>query len=136
MATKDPENSRKGSAMSLSSRAAGMAAAVILAVAMPSTVFAGSYAPLDCTKAASPAETAICRSYTLGQAEARMATLFQVVTSLVAMGERGTIADAQRQWIARRNACGADGACLAGAYRDRIAALSAALDAIAARGPF
>lgn len=97
---------------------------------------AAGYAPIDCGKAASPAERAICRSYPLDQAEARMATLFGVVTSLVAMGQRGDIGDAQRQWLKQRDACGGDTACLAHAYQSRIDALSAALDTIASHGPF
>ena len=105
-----------------------------LAVSSPAR--AADYAPLDCGKASSPAERAICRSYPLGQAEARMATLFGVVTSLVAMGQRGDIGDAQRQWLKQRDTCGGDTACLARAYQSRIDALSATLDTIASRVPF
>jgi uncharacterized protein len=105
-----------------------------LAVSAPA--HAADYAPLDCGRASAPAERAICRSYPLGQAEARMATLFGVVTSLVAMGQRGDIGDAQRQWLKQRDACGGDTACLARAYRSRIDALSATFDAIASHGPF
>lgn len=57
---------------------------------------AGEYAPLDCAKAASPAEKAVCGSYALGQAEARMATLYGISMSLVAMGQRGNIGEAQQ----------------------------------------
>jgi uncharacterized protein len=97
---------------------------------------AAGYAPLDCRNAASPAEKAVCRSYSLGQSEARMATLFGIVTALVGMGQRGDIGDQQRQWIKTRDACGADTSCLAEAYKARIQALSAIMDSIAARGPF
>jgi uncharacterized protein len=106
----------------------------LLAASVPAR--AADYAPIDCSKASSPAERAICRSYPLGQAEARMATLFGVVTSLVAMGQRGDIGDAQRKWLKERGACGDDGACIARAYQSRITALSAVLDGIASRGPF
>jgi uncharacterized protein len=106
----------------------------LLAVSVPAR--AADYAPVDCSKASLPAERAICPSYPLGQAEARMATLFGVVTSLVAPGQRGDIGDAQRKWLKERNACGDDNACIARAYQSRITALSAALDAIASRGPF
>jgi uncharacterized protein len=109
--------------------------AATLAAALPARA-ATTYAPLDCAKAASPSETAICQSYPLGQAEARMATLFGIVTALVGMGQRGDIGDQQKQWIRTRDQCGADTGCLARAYRARIAALSAILDQIAARGPF
>jgi uncharacterized protein len=113
---------------------AGAVALSLLAASVPAR--AADYAPVDCSKASLPAERAICRSHPLGQAEARMATLFGVVTSLVAMGQRGDIGDAQRKWLKERNACGDDNACIARAHQSRITALSAALDAIASRGPF
>jgi uncharacterized protein len=112
----------------------GLFALSLLAASVPAR--AADYAPIDCSKASAPAERAICRSYPLGQAEARTATLFGVVMSLVAMGQRGDIGDAQRKWLKERNACGDDGTCLARAYQSRITALSSALDAIASHGPF
>jgi uncharacterized protein len=119
---------------SLRKLAGGLVALSLFAASVPAR--AADYAPIDCAKASSSAERTICRSYSLGQAEARMATLFGVVTSLVAMGQRADIGDAQRTWLKERNACGDDGACIARAYRSRITALSAALDAIASDGPF
>ena len=114
--------------------------ALLLALAAtplaPMAASAAPYAPLDCAKAASPAETAICGSYVLGQAEARMATLYSIATALVAMGQRGTIGDAQHDWIKTRDACGADTACLARAYQERIEALSGVIDDVVSRGPF
>jgi uncharacterized protein len=113
---------------------AGAVVLSLLAASVPAR--AADYAPIDCGKASSGTERAICRSYPLGQAEARMATLFGVVTSLVAMGQRSDIGDAQRKWLKERSACGDDSACIALAYQSRITALSSALDAIASRGPF
>ncbi|MDQ0473330.1 lysozyme inhibitor LprI family protein [Labrys wisconsinensis] len=107
-----------------------------LACTMPLPAMAGDYAPLDCAKAASPAELAICRNYALGQDEARMATLFGIVTGLVAMGQRGDIGEAQRAWLKTREACGGDVACLTQSYRTRIGELQKAMDDIASRGPF
>lgn len=112
----------------------GSVALILLAVSAP--VCAADYAPIDCSKASLTVERAICRSYSLGQAEARMATLFGIATSLVPMGQRGDIGDAQRKWLKERNACGSDNACIAGVYQSRITALASALDAIASRGPF
>jgi uncharacterized protein len=113
---------------------AGAVVLSLLAASAPAR--AVDYAPIDCGKGWSATERVICRSYPLGQAEARMATLFGVVTSLVAMGQRGDIGDAQRRWLKERDACGDDNGCIARAYQSRIAALSSALDAIASRGPF
>jgi uncharacterized protein len=97
---------------------------------------AASYAPLDCAKASTAAETTVCKAYALGQDEARLATLFGVLTSLVAMGQRADLVDTQRRWISVREACGSSAECLSGAYQTRINELSQALDALAKRGPF
>ncbi|MFZ0606446.1 MAG: lysozyme inhibitor LprI family protein [Xanthobacteraceae bacterium] len=97
---------------------------------------AADYAPLDCTQAKTAAEETVCASYALGQAEARMATLYATAASLVAMGQRGDIGDAQRQWLQRRDTCGRDVACLSRAYRNRIGQLNAVIAAIASRGPY
>jgi len=109
--------------------------AILLAFATP-MAFAADYAPLDCARAKTAAEKTVCGNYALGQAEARMATLYGIATSLVAMGQRGDIGDAQRQWLQRRDACGRDVACLKRAYGDRIGQLNAVIAAIASRGPY
>jgi uncharacterized protein len=109
---------------------------VAAAVVLPLPVLAASYAPVDCAKARAAAEIAICRTYSLGQAEARLATLFGIATSLVAMGQRGDISDAQRRWLKVRDGCGGDVSCLTSAYQGRIDELSGLIDGIAARGPF
>jgi len=116
----------------------GLVGAAFVASAPVLSIFAvaADYAPINCAAAASPAETTICKTYALGQDEARMATLYGVATSLVAMGQRGDIADAQRQWLKTREACGGNVACLGSAYRTRIGELSKVIDAIASRGPF
>lgn len=115
-------------------RHAGVVWAAILF--QPSFAHAGDYAPLDCRKASSPAERTICRNYDLGQQEARTATLFAVATSLVAMGQRGDIQDAQRAWLKKRDACGNDVSCLKKAYGARIRDLNGVIEGIASRGPF
>lgn len=94
------------------------------------------YAPIDCAKANAPALRAVCRSYALGQAEARMATLFSIATSLVAMGQRGDLMDTQRQWLMTRDACRSDMACLSNTYKLRIQQLNAVMTDIESRGPF
>jgi uncharacterized protein len=113
----------------------GIAVAAI-AASVSFTASAADYAPIDCTKADSPAQLAICRTYSFGQAEARMATLFGIATSLVGMGQRGDIGEAQQQWLKAREACGGDVACLAESYRKRIAKLATVIDGIASHGPF
>jgi uncharacterized protein len=110
-----------------------------LALALASTPCLGQaapYAPIDCGKASNATETAICGNYALGQDEARVATLYGVLTSLVAMGTRGDMMDAQHNWIGVRDACGADVQCLNRAYQKRIGDLSKEFDALAKHGPF
>jgi uncharacterized protein len=102
----------------------------------PHLGLAASYAPLVCAKASTGADTTICKTYSLGQDEARVATLFEVMTSLVAMGQRGDIIDRQQQWLAAREACGSKVTCLSHAYQLRVDELSQALDALVKRGPF
>lgn len=113
-----------------------MAAIGFYILCNPWPAIAAGYAPLDCTKAKSAAEIAICKSYALGQAEAHMATLYAVSTSLVAMGQRGDIQDAQAAFLKARDACGRDIACLAKAYNERIGQLDKVIAAIASRGPY
>jgi uncharacterized protein len=93
-------------------------------------------ASFDCGKAATADEHAICRSCALQQRDVEMATLYGVVTHLVAMGQRGVIQDQQSAWLARRHGCGSNETCLLHAYRDRIAVLRQALQRIYRRGPF
>jgi uncharacterized protein len=113
----------------------GLFASIAL-LAMSAVAHAGDYAPIDCNRASTPAERTICRNYALGQQEARMATLFEVTTSLVAMGQRGNIQDGQRDWLKKRDACGDDVGCLTRAYDTRIRELNDVMAAIASRGPF
>jgi uncharacterized protein len=97
---------------------------------------AAEYAPLACARATTDTERTICADYHLGQAEARMATLFEWTTSLVAMGQRGSIQDDQHAFIARRAACKRNVDCIRGAYEERIKQLEAVMAQIQAKGPF
>jgi uncharacterized protein len=93
---------------------------ILLALAFglsPRLGLAASYAPIDCAKASTAADATICKTYALGQDEARLATLFSVLTSLVAMGQRGDIIDKQQKWISVREACGSNVNCLSRSRR-------------------
>lgn len=110
--------------------------ALALGLVAGSPAGAADYTPLNCTAARSPTERAICGSYALGQQEARMATLYEWTTALVAMGQRGDIQDAQRAFIKTREACGARIACISNAYDARIGQLEAVMKGVASKGPF
>ncbi len=111
-----------------------IAGAMVFALMSPA--HAADYAPLDCSKAASPTEKTICSDYGLGQLEARTATLFAITTSLVAMGQRGDIQDGQLAFIKERESCGANVACIRNSYRSRIKLLESVMDSVRSHGPF
>jgi len=110
--------------------------AMTMQVATTPAAGAAVYAPLNCAKAQSPSETTICKSYALGQDEARMATLYALTTALVAMGQRGEIRDQQQAFLMRREACGTDAGCIRNVYAQRIEHLNAVMSGIISRGPF
>lgn len=93
-------------------------------------------ASFNCARAKTSDEKTICASRTLGEADVRMATLFDVDTHLVAMGSRGDIQDAQSAWLKSRHACGKSYSCLKASYDKRIGELQAIFNDIASRGPF
>ncbi len=109
---------------------------VVSAFAVATETSAADYAPVDCRQANDPAQYAICHTYSLGQAEARMATLYGVATSLVAMGQRGELVDTQREWLGERDRCSDDTGCLHEAYARRIRHLNRVIEDIASRGPY
>jgi len=105
--------------------------ALVLLVATPAAA-----ASFDCSRAKASDEKAICANRALNDADVKMDTLFHIDGHLMAMGARGDMQDAQREWIKRRQACKGNVKCLAKAYKDRIDDLQAAFDGIASRGPF
>lgn len=115
-------------------RVGWIGAVLLLASALEATP-AGA-ASFPCSKASHPDEVAICANLALNDQDVEMATLYQTLVPLLAMGGAGATRDAQRAWLARRQACGSDVACLSAAYADRIAALKAEFARIAANGPY
>ena len=97
---------------------------------------AAQAASFDCAKARAADDKAVCASMALSDLDVKMATLFEVATHLVGMGQRGMLQDDQRQFLKERAACGADSACLTRAYDARIKVLTQVLQAIYSRGPF
>ncbi|MCX8227135.1 MAG: peptidoglycan-binding protein, partial [Sulfitobacter sp.] len=75
----------------------------------------------DCARASTPTESAICSSSTLADLDRAMARAYR---DALATGKSpsGTKRD-QRDWIARRNACGASQVCLETTMRQRMLTL-------------
>lgn len=117
-------------------RAAGLGAAALVMLALAGAAPA-SAASFDCTATGqSRDQRAVCVNRELSDLDVRMATLYEVLTHLVAMGQRGEIQEAQKAFLAFRGTCGGRVSCIRGAYRNRIAQLETGLQAIYARGPF
>ncbi|MEF0939034.1 lysozyme inhibitor LprI family protein [Rhizobium sp. BR 362] len=70
-----------------------------------------------------PDEKTICDNRALNDADVKMVTTFNLLSGLLAMGSRGTLQDEQTAWLKKRQACGADAACIKGAYDERLKAL-------------
>ena len=111
-----------------------LALAAMLGAAAP--IGAAHAASFDCDKAAASDEIAICANRSLDDADVEMATRYTMQLQLLPMGGAGALRDDQKAWLGWRRACGGDVTCLTNAYADRISALKAAFDAIAAKGPF
>ncbi|MEJ8572178.1 hypothetical protein [Microbaculum marinum] len=86
-------------------------------------------ASFDCAKAATPTEHAICEHPQLSQLDDQAAGLYYSLISGGTAVKNGSVAEvrsSQQQFLARRDACGADYQCLIGAYTDQIMFLKAA----------
>ena len=107
--------------------------ALALTVALPVVAQAASF---DCAKARSPDEKAICANLALNDKDVRMSVLYDINKRTLAMGGRGSLEDAQRQWLKDRRGCGANRACLNRAYDGRLTDLDRSMERIYRNGPF
>lgn len=84
-------------------------------------------ASFDCEKPElSAGEKAICADRSLNDLDVKMVTTFDILTSLMAMGNRDQLKDAQLEWLKKRQACEADVACIRSAYEGRMKELEEA----------
>ena len=99
-------------------RSIHLAAATLLTTfGLAGTSYAASF---DCeTQNLKPDEKTMCDVRVLNDADVRMVTTFDLLSGLLAMGARGTIQDQQTEWLKKRQACGADVACLTSSYQER-----------------
>jgi uncharacterized protein len=93
-------------------------------MATPSTASAASF---DCDSGKLAAdEKVICDTRSLNDADVKMVTTFDILTSLLAMGNRGKLQEEQSAWLKKRQACGEDVECIRGAYAERLKQLDEA----------
>lgn len=99
-----------------------MRALAIACAALMLTLGAHAAPSFDCAKAANAAEKEICRVPDLQWFDRQLARLYKIARDQ-ASNEQAVIA-AQRAFIARRDACGADAVCIEKTYGDRLAELA------------
>lgn len=88
-------------------------------------------ASFDCAKTDLAAdEKAICENRALNDQDVKMATTFDILTQLMAMGARDTLKTEQSEWLKHRQTCAADVACLTKAYDERMNKLGEAFQNI------
>jgi len=79
----------------------------------------------DCTRAGSATELAICASPALSQKDRVISALYADLRRALGSAAKNRLVPEQRAWVATRNACGADQACIAAASDHRIRQLEA-----------
>lgn len=110
-----------------------VAAAILIMGAGCGAAHAASF---DCATAKAADEKAVCSSLALNDLDVRMATLYEVATHLVAMGQRGVLQDQQREFLKTRAACSINKICISNAYKARIGEIENVLQSIYSKGPF
>lgn len=105
-----------------------LACSLLIAASFISPAKAASF---DCTKPDLAAdEKTICENRALNDLDVKMATTFDILTQLMAMGARDALREEQSQWLKSRQQCAADVTCLTTAYDERMKKLSEAFQSI------
>ncbi|QIA04838.1 lysozyme inhibitor LprI family protein [Pseudomonas fluorescens] len=85
---------------------------------------------MDCTKAASAVEKAICADKPLYELDVQMGATYRKL--MKAAPAQAEVKKAQRQWLRERDGCGEEVSCLSQRYQDRLQVLHAQwIDAVA-----
>lgn len=92
-------------------------------------------ASFPCEKAEAADEKAVCEHRPLNDLDVEMAVRFEILKDMLAMGNRTTLQEDQEAWLKERQTCGADIACLRGAYETRLKVLRGVLAEFAKQGP-
>jgi uncharacterized protein len=74
----------------------------------------------DCGKAASTTERTICTEPMLWAQDRAVSSMYGVFTRVTKNQERDTLKESQRSWIAWRERCGGDQACIVQVYNQRL----------------
>jgi len=83
----------------------------------------GARPSFSCSGHLNPTEIAICADDGLGDLDRAMASAYKGMLDSLPDNQRGDLIDVQRYWIAQRDSCGLDKACIRSAILARINAL-------------
>jgi uncharacterized protein len=103
-------------------------AIAIMFLGISSLLAPAQAASFDCSRARAADEIAVCGNPRLSALDSEMGGLWYAYSRVpMLMGGNGARMDEARAFLARRHACGHHAACIAAAYRDRIAELRQAV---------
>jgi uncharacterized protein len=100
--------------------AAAAVGVLVAASAMPAAAAGPSF---SCAGDLSPTEEAICSNDSLTALDRTLAAAYKSMLASFPAGEKSTLIAVQNAWIAKRDACDTDEACIRSAYAARIAQL-------------
>jgi uncharacterized protein len=95
-------------------------AVLLAASAMPAPAASPSF---SCADTLAPAEAVICSDDALAALDRTLAAAYRQMLDSFPAGEKSTLVAVQKTWIAQRDACRTDKACIRSAYAARIAQL-------------
>lgn len=98
-----------------------MAVSGAAAFAAPDLSYAQSF---DCTKARTAIEKRICDDPNLGLMDAELGSVYGTLRNSLGADTEAALRTSERAWVEQRNACDAQGNCLADAYAKRLGQLA------------
>ena len=82
----------------------------------------------NCAFAKLPAEILLCQDESLGAKDRDMSALYYAMYNAASSRVARQLANEQRAWLKRRNACNYDAACMSSLYYDRMTQLCERID--------
>jgi uncharacterized protein len=104
-------------------RGTATAAAFVLLLAASTMPAAAASPSFSCAGSLSPTEAVICSDDALAALDRTLAAAYEQMLASFPAGEKSTLVAVEKTWIAQRDACRTDKACIRGAYEARIAQL-------------
>jgi uncharacterized protein len=82
---------------------------------------------INCQRAATSDEIAICSSSRLARLDRQLQGLFNTLQATLNPHDQALLRETERRWLVTRSGCGSEESCIASQYQSRIVQLSAML---------